>query len=30
LYWPLVAATLLCYVVTTQFVKVWLLRKGWI
>jgi Mg2+-importing ATPase len=30
LYWPLVAATLLCYVVLTQFVKVWLLRKGWI
>jgi P-type Mg2+ transporter len=30
LYWPLVAATLLCYVVLTQVVKVLLLRKGWI
>jgi Mg2+-importing ATPase len=30
LYWPLVAATLLCYVVLTQFMKTWLLRKGWI
>jgi Mg2+-importing ATPase len=30
LYWPLVAATLLCYVVLTQLVKVWLLRKAWI
>jgi P-type Mg2+ transporter len=30
LYWPFVAATLLCYVILTQIVKVWLLRKGWI
>jgi Mg2+-importing ATPase len=30
LYWPLLAATLLGYVVLTQGVKTWLLRKGWI
>jgi Mg2+-importing ATPase len=30
LYWPIVAATLLCYVVVTQLVKTWLLRRGWI
>ena len=30
LYWPLMAATLLCYVVLTQAVKVWLLRRRWI
>ncbi|MBS0198605.1 MAG: magnesium-translocating P-type ATPase [Planctomycetes bacterium] len=30
LYWPIVAATLVCYVVTTQLVKMWLLRMKWI
>jgi Mg2+-importing ATPase len=30
LYWPYIAATLLCYVVLTQLVKAWLLRHRWI
>jgi P-type Mg2+ transporter len=30
LYWPLVAATLISYLVLTQVVKVWLLRRAWI
>jgi P-type Mg2+ transporter len=30
LYWPLLALTLLCYVVLTQLVKTWLLRRKWI
>lgn len=30
LYWPLLAATLVSYVLLTQVVKMWLLRKGWI
>jgi Mg2+-importing ATPase len=30
LYWPLLLATLVCYVGLTQLVKVWLLRKSWI
>jgi Mg2+-importing ATPase len=30
LYWPLLAATLLCYVLFTQGVKMWLLRRQWI
>ncbi len=30
LYWPLLALSLLCYVVLTQLVKMWLLRRGWI
>jgi hypothetical protein len=30
LYWPLLALTLLCYVVLTQLVKTWLLRMQWI
>lgn len=30
LYWPLLALTLLCYVVLTQVVKMWLLRRKWI
>ena len=30
LYWPLLGLTLLCYVVLTQLVKVWLLRRKWI
>jgi len=30
LYWPLLAATLFCYVLLTQGVKMWLIRKAWI
>jgi Mg2+-importing ATPase len=30
LYWPLLLATLLCYILLTQSVKMWLLRKHWI
>ena len=30
LYYPLLAITLLCYVVLTQLVKTWLLRRMWI
>jgi len=30
LYWPLLGITLLCYVVLTQLVKMWLLRRKWI
>jgi len=30
LYWPLLALTLLCYIILTQGVKTWLLRKRWI
>jgi len=30
LYWPLIVLTLFCYVVLTQSVKAWLLRKTWI
>jgi Mg2+-importing ATPase len=30
LYFALLACTLLCYVLLTQGVKTWLLRKGWI
>jgi Mg2+-importing ATPase len=30
LYWPLVVLTLFCYVVLTQLVKMWLLRKAWV
>ncbi len=29
-FWPLLAATLICYVGLTQLVKMWLLRKNWI
>jgi len=29
-YWPYIAVTLLCYVVLTQLVKAWLLRRRWI
>ncbi len=29
-YWPLLALTLLCYVLLTQSVKMWLLRRRWI
>jgi Mg2+-importing ATPase len=30
LYWPLLALTLLCYMLLTQGVKMWLLRREWI
>ncbi|MGB9712143.1 MAG: magnesium-translocating P-type ATPase [Dissulfurimicrobium hydrothermale] len=30
MYWPLVVLTLVCYMVLTQIVKVWLMRKRWI
>jgi Mg2+-importing ATPase len=30
LYWPILLATLLCYVVLTQGVKMWLIRKAWL
>jgi Mg2+-importing ATPase len=30
LYWPLLLLTLACYVLLTQAVKMWLLRKKWI
>ncbi|MGA2796188.1 MAG: magnesium-translocating P-type ATPase [Thermoguttaceae bacterium] len=30
LYWPLLVLTLACYVLLTQAVKMWLIRKGWI
>ena len=30
LYWPVLLVTLLSYVVLTQVIKVWLLRKKWI
>jgi Mg2+-importing ATPase len=30
LYWPIIAGTLLCYVLLTQGVKMWLLRRNWI
>ena len=30
LYWPLIAVTLVCYVLLTQAVKMWLLNRRWI
>ena len=30
LYWPILAATLLCYVGLTQVIKTWLIRKAWV
>jgi Mg2+-importing ATPase len=30
LYWPLLALTIACYLLLTQCVKVWLLRRKWI
>jgi magnesium-transporting ATPase (P-type) len=30
LYWPILLATLICYVVLTQLVKMWLIRKKWL
>jgi Mg2+-importing ATPase len=30
LFWPILFATLVCYVVLTQLVKMWLIRKKWL
>ncbi len=30
LYWPFLGLSVVCYVVLTQCVKMWLLRKQWI
>ncbi len=30
LYWPLLGLTLVCYVLLTQGVKMWLMRRGWL
>jgi Mg2+-importing ATPase len=30
LYWPILLSTLLCYVVLTQGVKMWLIHKAWL
>jgi Mg2+-importing ATPase len=30
MYWPLVFSTLFCYVLLTQLVKTWLIKKAWI
>jgi Mg2+-importing ATPase len=30
LYWPLLSLTLVCYVLLTQLVKLWLRRRNWI
>jgi P-type Mg2+ transporter len=30
LYWPLIGLTLVLYVLLTQGVKVWLLKRGWL
>jgi Mg2+-importing ATPase len=30
LYWPILLATLLCYVGLTQLIKMWLIRKSWV
>jgi Mg2+-importing ATPase len=29
-YWPILFLTLLCYVVLTQLVKMWLIKKKWL
>ena len=29
-FWPIVIAILFAYIVLTQFVKMWLLRRRWI
>jgi Mg2+-importing ATPase len=29
-FWPILAATLICYVALTQLIKMWLVRRGWI
>jgi Mg2+-importing ATPase len=30
LYWPILFVTLFCYVILTQMVKMWLMRKSWL
>jgi Mg2+-importing ATPase len=30
MFWPILALTLLCYVVLTQLVKMWLIKKNWL
>jgi magnesium-transporting ATPase (P-type) len=30
LFWPILLATLICYVILTQLVKMWLIRKKWL
>jgi P-type Mg2+ transporter len=30
LYWPILVATLVCYVALTQVIKTWLIRKAWV
>ncbi len=30
LYWPILLATLLAYMLLTQGIKTWLLKKNWI
>ncbi len=30
LYWPILCLTLLCYMVLTQLVKTWLMRRSWL
>jgi Mg2+-importing ATPase len=30
LFWPILLATLLCYVGLTQIIKMWLIRKSWV
>jgi Mg2+-importing ATPase len=29
-FWPILFLTLLCYVILTQLVKMWLIRRGWL
>jgi Mg2+-importing ATPase len=29
-FWPILAATLLCYLALTQLIKMWMVRKNWI
>jgi Mg2+-importing ATPase len=29
-FWPILAATLLCYLALTQLIKMWLVRRNWI
>jgi Mg2+-importing ATPase len=29
-FWPILLATLLCYVGLTQLIKAWMVRKNWI
>jgi Mg2+-importing ATPase len=29
-FWPILGATLICYLGLTQVVKMWLIRKPWV